>query len=118
LHINVTLVIQVFNFLITYWFLKKFFFTPVLCALEQKRDQQNSLITQVNNEELILKSLEAEKLRTLLSFQQNFKDKYLLPPLTLPKISESTTLHYQPKEFEDFSKKMKEYLFKKVSHGY
>ena len=70
MHINITLFIQIINFVITYKVLDIFFFKPILASLEQKKEQELALNSAVQQKEHDLENLEEQEKLNFLLFRK------------------------------------------------
>jgi hypothetical protein len=52
---NITLLIQVLNFLLAYWLLARFFFKPVLAKISHDAQQEEQLVHAINSCHVMLK---------------------------------------------------------------
>ena len=68
MYINLTFIIQIGNFFITYWFLNKYFFKPFLTVLEQKKHSQQTLQQCLIQDEGFVENLKKEKEQRLIAF--------------------------------------------------
>lgn len=58
---NITLLVQVLNFLLAYWLLAKFFFKPVLAKISHTVQQEELIAHAINNCHTMLKLAYAKK---------------------------------------------------------
>jgi hypothetical protein len=79
MYINVTFILQIGNFLLTYCFLDAYFFKPFLSVLEQKKRAEQALQECLVHDEALLESLRQEKEQKLIAFQDRIQSVYLVP---------------------------------------
>ena len=99
--LNFTFFVQVFNFFITYWFCKRFFFKPVLKIVILKRQQKKAIEEECTATKLKLIELEAHKKNILLEFQlRTFEKQKQLPEPVLLRLDEPAEkpIEYQKDE--------------------
>lgn len=76
MEINLTIFVQMINFLISYWFLNKYLFKPALESIKRKNLEKNNLILEIENEEKNLLIKEKSKNEQLIQFQEKVLEKY------------------------------------------
>lgn len=79
MQINCTVIIQAFNFLITYFFLRKFFFKPTVRLINQKDTAKKILAEKLRLKELTVSNLVAQKSRDLDDFRIKIRERYKKP---------------------------------------
>jgi hypothetical protein len=77
--INCTVIIQAFNFLVTYLFLRKFFFRPTVKLIHQKDTAKKILAEKLRLKELVVSNLIAKKNTDLENFKNSIKQRYQKP---------------------------------------
>jgi hypothetical protein len=82
--VNATLLVQVLNFGITYLFLKKFLFAPVVMRIYHKESTQKRLIERLKQRELNGLELQRQKKEQLYNFRQSIKQKYSVGEKEMP----------------------------------
>jgi F0F1-type ATP synthase membrane subunit b/b' len=80
MQINVTFIIQIINFWITYLVLHKILFKPVVQLLQNKETAKESLVEGIKTKEAGLLHLQEEKKKNLEDFRQYLKTKYAFQP--------------------------------------
>jgi len=112
---NLTLLIQVINFLIVYYVLRRVIFDPVIDALIKQKSEERRL-----NEEIVLKQLDvngfqSEKTSQLIQFQQDVKVQLTSDTVKIvldPQYTARAVLRpVSPAELAAFKKKMEESLY-------
>jgi hypothetical protein len=118
MYINFTLIIQIINFLITYWFLNKLLFTPFITSIQKKNEKEKQLLDRVDKEEKNVTLLKENKKLSLLTFQKHVKKSY--PPPSLPTIKEIAEIKaaYDKKKLVALTKQAEELLIKKAPHAF
>ena len=120
MHINVTLFIQIGNFLLTYYLLDNWFFKPLIASIQKKQKSKNKLKNNIKSEETELLALQKAKLKKLNNFQEE----------SLQEIS--PIMHYTPSHkaqevpiqendnetIEALKKEMIELIIEKIPHEY
>ncbi|KKQ32619.1 MAG: hypothetical protein US49_C0006G0070 [candidate division TM6 bacterium GW2011_GWF2_37_49] len=79
MQINCTVIIQAFNFLITYLFLRKFFFHPTVQLIKQKDTAKKILAEKLKLKELAVSNLVAKKNSDLDAFRYSISQRYQKP---------------------------------------
>lgn len=77
--INLTLVVQIANFLATCYVLNRIFFHPFITFLEKRRAQEQNLSSRAERETEIAEKLVHEKARRLQDFQDHLERAYSPP---------------------------------------
>jgi hypothetical protein len=80
--LNVTFVIQIINFWITYVVLHKFLFKPMVALLIQKERAKLQLVEGLKDKEHVLFGLQEDKGRVLEKFKLHVKQQYTINPLS------------------------------------
>ena len=91
MNINATFLIQITNFWITYLFLHKLLFKPVVALLKQRAFAKNSMLEALKGKELTLVQLQEKKSQHLVAFRQQMHATYN---------TEISPLNYAPIEIE------------------
>jgi hypothetical protein len=78
--INGTLLVQAFNFMITYWMLRIFLFKPIIDIIEHEKKQENSMLDSIDQQIKSLEIQEKERQRHWYICQEYFKKHQ--PPLS------------------------------------
>ena len=120
MQINVTLVIQIINFFITYKVLNAFLFRPAIDALETKQKKKDALQNQIDTQEEELITIEKEKVEAIVTFQNHVKKCYpFIQTYTVEKQLEFD-ITPQPKmiDKEKLEKQITDWLVEKVPHDF
>lgn len=72
MNVNATLIIQMFNFFITYCMLRLFLFRPVIAIIEQEQAQENVVHTLIDQQKKSLEIQEKERQHRWLICQEYF----------------------------------------------
>ena len=119
MHINITFIIQIINFFITYKVLNIFLFKPVIASLEVKQAKREKLEGSITKEETALAKLERTKAENVVAFQDHVKDEYpyvsLVQEDSYLDIAKIKTEHIDTKELES---QVTKWLVEKVPHGF
>lgn len=111
---NITFFVQIFNFFITYWFLNKFMFKPVINFIKKREKKEKAFINNIKNEESLLLDLEKQKKLELYNFQQKVKSKYKLSPMGDPNIPTKIEIFIDTKEVESMTNLATKILVERV----
>ena len=93
MQINVTFLIQVANFCISYYFLDIILLRPMVKSLQKKEALKDRLIKGVGEKERELHSLQYQKEIDLQNFQIRLEKNYVLPEFVLQEVP--LYIHYQ-----------------------
>ncbi len=74
MNVNLTLGVQIFNFLVAYWFLAKFLFKPALSVLNDGLLEKVDLENAISQEEELLLQKQHLKKQELLKVHNYFKN--------------------------------------------
>jgi hypothetical protein len=119
MHINLTFVIQIVNFLVVYKVLNSLLFKPVLASLEAKQEKKSKLEKSIKNKEEELTLLEKEKKENIVTFQQHAKQTYpFIQPQHYEKPIEVTYTKTTEADKKKLKKEVTDWLIKKVPHAY
>ena len=72
MEINVTIVVQAFNFFIVYWMLRRFLFTPAITIIEHEQAQENAMLAIIDQQQKSLEIQEKERQRHWYVCQEYF----------------------------------------------
>lgn len=96
MHINITLFIQIVNFLITYKILATFLFKPIIASIEGQEAKKESYETTIYEQREELSLLEKKKKQAVRDFQQQIATQYpfhapsiLSKPLEIPYVQKA-----------------------------
>lgn len=113
--INITLVIQVIHFFITYAILSKLIFKPVLAQIQSRDKKEKDLTIDLENKKNLLLLKEHQKHQKLLNFQYKIKDKYPMPKKEIAKIDGGIGYTRNEKEVRCLAEKIKDLIIKEAS---
>lgn len=116
MRINLTYFIQIINFLITYWFLNRFLFKPVILFIKNKKEKESKFNKRTEKKEHNLLDLEKKKHQDLVDFRVRMKKEYGIAPLKEIKVPSELTFKKDPKEIEELINVAKNILVKEVPH--
>ncbi len=117
MQINCTAFIQVINFWITYFFLRKIILKPVIEMLNKKTDARNLLISHLNEKELVIQHLLSKKNKELIDFKHQTQAKYKEPSIILPEIKSEFSYTHDPEHIKDLIKLSKKIIIERVSNA-
>jgi len=72
MNVNATLIVQMFNFFITYWILRLFLFKPVVAIIERENAQETVLHDIIDQQKKSLEIQEKERQRHWFMCQEYF----------------------------------------------
>ncbi|MBD3273380.1 hypothetical protein GF385_03475 [Candidatus Dependentiae bacterium] len=114
MQLNITFFLQIFNFAITYWFLNKFMFKPVIKFIKDKQKKENNIKQSIEKKEQLLLKLEREKEKELQSFKFEMNDKYTVEPAKEAKVSSIIVAEVDNQEAKKLTEEAKEILVERV----
>lgn len=118
MQVNATTLIQILNFWITYFFLKKFLFKPIVRVLLQKDALRKALRDDLKYKETALFHLQEKKARQIVDFKELIKKNYQFEPFQLSDIPCSNTCQKTEEDINALTDATKELLIKKVPHAF
>ncbi len=118
MQVNATTLIQILNFWITYFFLKKFFFRPIIRVLLQKDALRKALRDDLRYKEKALFHLQEKKNRQTVDFKEQIKKNYQFQPFQPSDIPCNPTHLQTDEEIKRLTNATKELLIKKVPHAF
>ena len=113
---NITFFIQIINFYITYWFLNKFLFKPVINFIKKEKLKEQIVKIEIENKQKLLSNLEDKKRSELYNFQDKASKKYRVEPLIEIKIPELSQIELNKSEVDNVTKIVKNILVERVPH--
>ncbi len=114
--LNITLFIQVCNFLATYAFLHYYFFKPVLARLTAKELAQTQAQRALEKQKSALLDKEKEKKAAVEDFQTKVQRTYTVPKALPPQAVLDISYYRDENEVEGLVKKAKNLIVDKVPH--
>lgn len=118
MRLNVTFIIQIMNFWVTYFFLKKILFKPFASMLKHRDKARLQILEILKQKESFLKLKTEEKNNMLLEFQHLLKKRYAPAPFEYPEIPLEIGYQKNQSDIENFILMSKDILIKKVPHAY
>lgn len=118
MQVNATTLIQILNFWITYFFLKNFFFKPIVRVLLQKDALRKALRDDLKYKETALYHLQEKKTRQTVDFKEQIKKNYQFQPFQPSDIPCSRAYQQTEEEINALTNATKELLIKKVPHAF
>jgi hypothetical protein len=82
MNVNVTIIVQACNFIITYWMLRCFFFKPVIALIDYERTHKTTILDIIDQQQKSLDIQEKERQRRWFLCQEYFKQQYQTFPHT------------------------------------
>ncbi len=114
--LNITLFIQVLNFLATYAFLHYFFFLPILNRLKAQESAAENALRVLEQQKDAVLSKEKAKKAAVEDFQTKVQQTYTVPKAMPPKAELDISYHRDEDEVEGLIKKAKNLIVDKVPH--
>ncbi len=118
--INLTLLIQVGNFIIAYVILRALFFKPVVMVIKQEDQEKDSLLDTIEQRRILLREREKERQELWRTCQHYFVQHAPDIPSRFLKISqsppESTLPSLDQKTVEKYSTLIADAIVEKVRH--
>jgi F0F1-type ATP synthase membrane subunit b/b' len=125
MHINATFLIQIINFVVTYYILNRFLFKPIIASIKRKHEKEIGLKKSIKKEENKIVTLEKEKHEVVLSFQRNMKKKfpYISPiiqdkPVDVEAEKAFALLTQEKIDKKTLQKEVTKFLIERVPHEY
>jgi F0F1-type ATP synthase membrane subunit b/b' len=120
MHINVTLFIQIGNFLITYYLLDRWLFKPLIASIQKKQKAKNKLLKNIQSEESELLALQKTKLEKLKHFQEESHQGIspIMHYTPSHKAQEIPIQEINNKTIEELKEEMKKLIIEKIPHEY
>jgi len=118
MNINATFFLQIINFTITYFFLKKILLTPTLLVLKGRESARQKLLDNLKNKEFFLKKRIEEKNSSLIDFRSYLKRRYKTPLLENLEISSEIIYKRSKADIDRLIALSKDMLVKKVPHAH
>ncbi len=116
MRINLTLLVQVINFSITYWFLNRFMFRPVIEFLNQKKTKEEKTKKRLEKKEQDLLCMEKKKHQDLGDFKVKMKKEYGIVPPKTAQVPSELHIEINKKEIEKLTDIAKKILVKRVPY--
>lgn len=118
MQINVTFIIQIINFWISYALLHKFLFKPFVRLINSKEAARETLIKGLKAKEQRLLQLQEDKKKNLEVFRTHIKAEYPFQTLPLEKMPSEFMFTKNQTELEALIDAEKNLLIQKAPHAY
>mgnify|MGYP000500935203 CR=1 FL=1 len=115
---NLTLPVQLFNFVVTFYVLKRFLFAPVIERIIRRKKEEKQLCDEIILKKQDVENFRSEKTTQLSQFQKDAKTDFPFAPVKDPAPAlpiEPVTI--DPPEDHTYEKLAKE-VERKVRHGH
>lgn len=112
--INITLVVQIINFWITYFFLTRLLFKPMVAMLKAREVAREKMKDALKEREFFLKERVEEKTRALVEFRRYLKRTYAVEAAAVPVNVPEVGYKKNQAEIDSITVTSKNYLIKKV----
>lgn len=84
--INLTFVLQLINFFVTYYMLHALLLRPLLAVIRKERSHEHGLREKLRQTLSRVRARKREQKEALVDFQESFEAKFTLEPLSTPSI--------------------------------
>lgn len=118
MQINVTFIIQIVNFWISYAMLHKLLFKPFVGIINNKQAARQILIKGLKHKELALITLQDDKKKNLEDFRTHIKQQYDFTPLPLIELSQPFAFSCNQDEIDRLIETQKNLIIQKAPHAY
>jgi F0F1-type ATP synthase membrane subunit b/b' len=98
MNINITLIVQFINFLVTYLFLNRFLFQPIILRLRTKKECEEGLLHDIATEEELMIAQQKAYHKQLLTFQQQVRTAH--PTIHKKEVARPRDIIYQRNKAE------------------
>ena len=115
---NVTLFIQLGNFILTTYFLQKLLFRPIIDRIIQRKKEEKQLRDEIILKKQDVENFRDEKTAQLSQFQKDAKTDYPFTPVTSPSSPQPTTPVKVSKPTAAELKELQDKLEERVRHGH
>jgi hypothetical protein len=116
--VNVTFVIQVANFWVSYYMMHKLIFSPIMHILQRKESAKKLLLESLKDREHSLRILQDEKQKNASDFKTYLTTRYVTEPLSLQDIPSITVQAQDHQALEAMTAKMCNLIVTKASNAY
>jgi hypothetical protein len=118
MQINVTFIIQIINFWITYAILHKLLLKPVVRLVNNKEAGKAMLLNGLKEKEAALVRLQEDKKKNIDIFRNHLKTHYVFKQAQVLEIPASSVFNKKAEEIEALIATTKALLVEKVPHAY
>ncbi len=116
MQLNFTFFLQIFNFIITYWFLNRFMFKPVLAHILMQKKSEDKINLELKQKQEFIYNLEKQKQEELFDFQEEAGEKYKIDQPEIVDIPAEIECVLDKQEAEYITKIAADILVKRVPH--
>ncbi len=116
--INITLFFQITNFWITYFFLHKLLFKPIIERFELRKVAREHLLKELKKREVVLEQKISEKRGLLEDFRTYLKKQYHVSKYQRQAVSSDIRYVKDEEEIEHAAQDIKKIIIKQVPHAY
>lgn len=114
MNINITFVVQIINFWITYFFLTRLLLKPMVVVLRNRGIAREKMKDALKEREFFLKERVEEKARALVEFRRYLKRNYTVQPVATSIDVPEIEYHRDRAEIDAIMSSAKKYLKGKV----
>lgn len=115
--INITFFVQIINFGITYFFLNKILFRPVVHFLQKREMLKQRLINKISEKEHELDTLYSQKASDMLNFQSYVAKKYRLTKFIPQEIPLQVRYQKDIRALDSLVQRGSELVLKEIGHA-
>lgn len=118
MQLNITFVVQILNFWLTYSFLKRLFFRPLVTHIFRKEKARQTLVEGLKEKERLLIHIQEQKKKDLEEFRDRLKTQY--QPVTAQFYDIPSELVQSPDQqnLESLVDTTREILIKEAEHAW
>ena len=117
MQINCTVFIQIINFWVTYFFLRKILLEPAMEMINKKKHAKEALTNHLKEKEISINELIQQKGKELVEFREQVQFKYKKPEIKPLEIKTDLVYESDKKQIEELINSSKNLIIEKVSNA-
>lgn len=117
MQINCTVFIQIINFWVTYFFLRKILLEPIVAVINKKKSAMDSLTSHLKEKEFNIDQLVKKKGKALVDFREQVQFKYKMPEIKPLEIQASLIYKSDKQQIAELINSSKNLIIEKVSNA-
>lgn len=117
MQINCTVFIQIINFWVTYFFLRKILLAPAIVMINKKKRAKDALANHLKEKESSINDLINQKSKKLVDFREQIQFKYKKPQIRTLEIKTDLVYQSDQQQIEALINSSKNLIIKKVSNA-
>lgn len=117
MQINCTVFIQIINFWVTYFFLRKILLEPVMTVINKKKSAMDSLTSHLKEKEIDIDELVKKKNSALVDFREQVQFKYKKPEIKPLEIKTDLIYKSDKQQIAELINSSKNLIIEKVSNA-